>query len=283
MSRINDPEYNETDNRFVKDINNIEDSIGDQRVAGGKRVDEYVREKGGIQYRDRTIDSIAEHPDIQVCAETLRRWWAYFRLHGQMGEEIKAVYPKARARDYYELSRLLDAPILTRDGESQEDARRRVILETVEFIAHKRKNGRMPCSEVGAIVTRVADAGTADSATKSKGQARTPARCSKAAKAFSFQDIGSAVDFLVNFSDPAHLESGSIPTAALGKQFTLLSDSFMRLADHLAREVDKEELLENIRSVRRKLDELETILGTDSFTWAEDSDTGVKIQSSHAS
>lgn len=276
--------YDEVDNRFVKEINKIEDAIGDQRVAGGKRVDEYVRAKGGIQYGMQTIESIALHPDMQVCAETLRRWWAYFRLYGQLGKEISAVYPQARVRDYYELSRLLDAVILTKDGESQEDARKRTILEVADWLGQKRKNERVSCAEVQAMVTRVADASSADNVIEeTDNTAVKPDRRSKVVKTIAFQDIGSAVDYLVNFSEPGHLRSGAVPVAAVGKQFNRLADSFVRLADHLAHEGDKEEVREKIRSVRCKLDEIETILSSDSITWAEDSDTGVKIHGNHAS
>lgn len=284
MSRKNNSDrYDDADNRFVKDINKIEDAIGDQRVSGGKRVDEYVRAKGGIQYGKQTIESIAQHPDMQVCAETLRRWWAYFRLYGQLGKEIFAVYPKARARDYYELSRLLDAVILTKGGETREEAGRRTILETVEWISKKRKNGRLSCADVQAFVSKVIDASSVDGVLKTKDRAQEPDRRSKVVKTIAFQDIGSAVDYLVNFSEPCHLGSGAVPVAAIGKQFNRLADSFVRLADHLAREGDKEEVREKIRSVRCKLDEIETVLGSDSVTWAEDSDTDVNIHGNHAS
>ena len=276
--------FDDTDKKFVSDINRIEDAIGDQRVAGGKRVDEYVRAKGGIQYGEQTIESIAQHPDMQVCAETLRRWWAYFRLYGQLGKEISAAYPKARVRDYYELSRLLDAVILTRDGETQEEARRRTVLETVEWISQKRRSGRLSCADVQAIVSKAIDAGSTDNVIKNNERASgKPARCSKVAKTIAFQDIGSAVDYLVNFSEPGHLESGAVPVAALGKQFNRLAGAFALLAKHLARKGDREEVREKIRSVRCILDEIEAVLGSDSITWAEDSDTGVNIHGNHAS
>lgn len=285
MSRIKNESnrYDNDDDRFVKDINKIEDAIGDQRVAGGKRVDEYVRAKGGIQYGEQTIESIAQHPDIQVCAETLRRWWAYFRLYDQLGKEISAVYPKARVRDYYELSRLLDAIILTRGGETREEACRRTILEIAEWISQKRRSGRLSCADVQATVSKVIDDSSVDGVLKTKDRAVKPDRRSKLVKTIAFQDIGSAVDYLVNFSEPGHLRSGTVPVAAVGKQFNRLADSFVRLADHLAREGDKEDVREKIRSVRCKLDEIEKILGSDSVTWAEDSDTGVNIHGNHAS
>lgn len=276
--------YDNDDERFVREINEIEDAIGDQRLDGGKRVDEYVRAKGGIQYGEQTIESIAQHPDMQVCAETLRRWWAYFRLYGQLGKEISAAYPKARARDYYELSRILDAVILTRDGETQEEARRRSVLESVEWISKKRRSGRLSCADVQAMVSKVIDAGSTDNVIKNNERASgQPARCSKVAKTIAFQDIGSAVDYLVNFSEPGHLESGAVPVAALGKQFNRLADTLVRLADHLVRKGDKEEVREKIRSVRCKLDKIEAVSGSDSITWAEDSDTGVNIHGNHAS
>lgn len=274
--------YDNDDERFVRDINEIEDAIGDQRMSGGKRVDEYVHAKGGIQYGKQTIESIAQHPDMQVCAETLRRWWAYFRLYGQLGKEISAVYPKARVRDYYELSRLLDAVILTKGGETREEACRRTILETVEWISQKRKDGRLSCADVQAFVSKVIDASSVDGVLKTKDRAQEPDRRSKVVKTIAFQDIGSAVDYLVNFSEPGHLGSGAVPVAAIGKQFNRLADSFVRLADHLAREGDKEEVREKIRSVRCKLDEIETVLGSDSVTWSEDSDTSVKNHGTHA-
>lgn len=274
--------YDNDDERFVRDINEIEDAIGDQRMSGGKRVDEYVRAKGGIQYGKQTIESIAQHPDMQVCAETLRRWWAYFHLYGQLGKEISAVYPKARVRDYYELSRLLDAVILTKGGETREEACRRTILETVEWISQKRKDGRLSCADVQAFVSKVIDASSVDGVLKTKDRAKEPDRRSKVVKTIAFQDIGSAVDYLVNFSEPGHLGSGAVPVAAIGKQFNRLADTFVRLADHLAREGDKEEVREKIRSVRCKLDEIETVLGSDSITWAEDSDTSVKNHGNHA-
>ena len=274
--------YDNDDERFVRDINEIEDAIGDQRMSGGKRVDEYVHAKGGIQYGKQTIESIAQHPDMQVCAETLRRWWAYFRLYGQLGKEISAVYPKARVRDYYELSRLLDAVTLTKGGETREEACRRTILETVEWISKKRKDGRLSCADVQAFVSKVIDASSVDGVLKTKDRAQEPDRRSKVVKTIAFQDIGSAVDYLVNFSEPGHLGSGAVPVAAIGKQFNRLADSFVRLADHLAREGDKEEVREKIRSVRCKLDEIETVLGSDSVTWSEDSDTSVKNHGTHA-
>lgn len=277
MSRNNDHGYDETDNRFVKDINKIEDAIGDQRVAGGKRVDEYVNAKGGIQYGAETIETIAQHPDIQVCAETLRRWWKYYRLYKDLGNEIKRVYPKARARDYYELSRLLDAVILTMDGESREDACRRTILETAGWISQKRENGRVSCDEVRAIVGKAIDDSSVEGVLKTKSSAEKPDRASKVVKAIAFRDIESAVDYLSNFSDPGHLGAGAVPVAAIGKQFNRLADSFVRLADHLAHEGDREEVREKIRFVRRRLDEIETAMEPTSETWAEDSHTGVII------
>ena len=282
MSRKTDYEYDEMDNRFVKAINKIDDHIADQRVAGGKRVDEYVREKGGIQYGEATIETIAQHPDIHVRGETLRRWWALYRIYQEMGEEILAVYPKVRARDYYALSRILDAAILTRDGESQEDARRRTIMEVVGSIVARRKKGNIPCGEVSTMVTKVIDAGAADNVIKKKDPEEKPDRRSKIAKAISFDNIKDAVKYLENFSDPEHLESASINIAELCLEFNRLADSLGRLADHLARKGDKEAVREKIRSLRCKLDEIETILGSDSVTWTVNPDTGVIIGAGHA-
>jgi hypothetical protein len=280
MNSKKDPNrYDEVDNRFVKDINKIEDAIGDQRVAGGKRVDEYVLEKGGIQYGDRTIESIVQHPDIQVCAGTLRRWWAYYRLYNQLGKEIAAKYPKARARDYYELSRILEAVILTKDGESQEDARKRTILEVADWLGQKRKNGRVSCAEVQAMVTRVADAGATDNnIEETDSSAVKPDRRSKVAKAISFAEIKDAVDYLVNFSDPKHLASGNINNTALCLEFNRLADSFVQLADHLSRAGHNAEVHDKLGFVRHKMDEIEAKLEPASVTWAGDSDTGVKIE-----
>ena len=282
MSRKTDCEYDDTDKKFVQAINKIDDEIIDQRVAGGKRVDEYVREKGGIQYGEATIETIAQHPDIHVRGETLRRWWALYRIYQEMGEEILAVYPKVRARDYYALSRILDAAILTRDGESQEDARRRTIMEVVGSIVARRKKGNIPCGEVSTMVTKVIDAGAADNVIKKKDPEEKPDRRSKIAKAISFDNIKDAVKYLENFSDPEHLESASINIAELCLEFNRLADSLGRLADHLARKGDKEAVREKIRSLRCKLNEIETILGSDSVTWAQDPHTGVNIEAGHA-
>ena len=282
MSRKTDCEYDDTDKKFVQAINKIDDEIIDQRVAGGKRVDEYVREKGGIQYGEATIETIAQHPDIHVRGETLRRWWALYRIYQEMGEEILAVYPKVRARDYYALSRILDAAILTRDGESQEDARRRTIMEVVGSIVARRKKGNIPCGEVSTMVTKVIDAGAADNVIKKKDPEEKPDRRSKIAKAISFDNIKDAVKYLENFSDPEHLESASINIAELCLEFNRLADSLGRLADHLARKGDKEAVREKIRSLRCKLDEIETILGSDSVTWTVNPDTGVIIGAGHA-
>lgn len=260
MSSKNNPDrYDDADNRFVKDINKIDDAIGDQQIAGGKRVDEYVRGKGGVQYGMQTIESIALHPDMQVCAETLRRWWAYFRLYGQLGKEISAAYPKARVRDYYELSRLLDAVILTKDGESQEAARKRTILEVADWLGKKRKNGKVSCAEVQAMVTRVADASSADNVIKEPASpAVKPDRRSKNAKVFSFTNIQDAVDYLVNFSDPGHLESGDINTPALCLEFNRLTDAVVQLADHLARAGHEIEVGEKLEAMVHKIEEIKT-------------------------
>lgn len=284
MSKKNDPNrYDEIDNKFVKDINKIEDAIGDQRVAGGKRVDEYVRGKGGIQYGKQTIESIAEHPDIQVGPETLRRWWAYFRTYKEIGNEIASRYPKGRARDYYALSRILTAPILTRHGEMQEDAQRRVALEVVDWIAEKRKNGRLSCSEVDAMVTTVIDAGATDNVIKNNDHYDGKSdRRSKVVKAISFTEIKDAVDYVVNFSDPRHLESGDINNTALCLEFNRLGDSLVLLADHLVRVGHESEVRDKIKSIRQNLNEIEAKLETTSVTWAADSDTGVKIGGSYA-
>lgn len=278
-SKKDSENYDETDNKFVRAINKIDDAIGDQRVAGGKRVDEYVCEKGGVQYGDHTIESIAQHPDIQVCAETLRRWWAYFRTYKEIGDEIASRYPKGRARDYYALSRILIAPILTRDGEMQEDARRRVALEVVDWIAGKRKNGRLSCSEVDAMVTTVIDAGSTDNVIKNNDHADgKSARRSKVAKAISFAEIKDAVDYVVNFSDPRHLESGNINNTALCLEFNRLGDSLVLLADHLARAGHEAEVRGKIKSIRQNLNEIEAKLEPASVTWAGDSDTSVNIR-----
>lgn len=277
MSKIVGNSYDDADNRFVKAINRIEGEICDQRMSGGRCVDEYVREKGGIQYGAATIETIAQHPDIQVCAETLRRWWRYYRLYKDLGNEIKRVYPKARARDYYELSRLLDAVILTKEGESREDACRRTILEAAGWISQKRENGRISCDDVRAVVGKVIDASSAEGVLKSKNRAEKPDRASKVVKTIAFRDIESAVDYLSNFSDPGHLGAGAVPVAAIGKQFNRLVDAIVRLADHLAREGDREEVREKIRFVRRRLDEIEAALEPTSSTWGADSDTGVKM------
>lgn len=282
MSRKTDYEYDEMDNRFVKAINKIDDEIIDQRVAGGKRVDEYVRAKGGIQYGEATIETIAQHPDIHVRGETLRRWWALYRIYQEMGEEILAVYPRVRARDYYALSRILDAAILTREGESQEAARRRTIMEIVGVIAARRKNGRMSCDDVNKMVTKVIDAGATDNVIKEKDTEEKPDRRSKIAKAISFDNIKDAVKYLVNFSDPEHLASASINIAELCREFNRLADSLGRLADHLARKGDKEAVREKIRSLRCKLDEIESKLEPDSVTWTVNPDTSVKIGAGHA-
>ena len=282
MSRKTEYEYDEVDKKFVKAINKIDDAIADQRVAGGKRVDEYVRAKGGIQYGEATIETIAQHPDIQVRGETLRRWWALYRIYQEMGEEILAVYPRVRARDYYALSRILDAAILTGAGESQGDARRRTIMEVVGSIVARRKKGNIPCGEVSTMVTKVIDAGAADNVIKKKDPEEKPDRRSKIAKAISFDNIKDAVTYLENFSAPEHLASASINNAKLCLEFNRLADSLGRLADHLARKGDKEAVREKIRSLRCKLDEIETILGSDSVTWTVNSDTGVNIEAGHA-
>ena len=281
-SKADTSRYDKADNKFVADINKIEDAIGDQRVAGGKRVDEYVCEKGGVQYGDRTIESIAQHRDIQVCAETLRRWWAYYRLYNQQGKEIAARYPQAMARDYYELSRLLDAVILTRDGESQENARKRTILEVADWLGQKRKNGQVSCAEVQAMVTRIADAGSAGNILKkNESSIGKSDRRSKVAKAISFAEIKDAIDYLVNFSDPIHLASGNINNPALCLEFNRLADSFVHLADHLARAGHEAEVHDKLGFVRHKMDEIEAKLEPASVTWAGDSDTGVKIGGDH--
>ena len=282
MSRKTDCEYDDTDKKFVQAINKIDDEIIDQRVAGGKRVDEYVREKGGIQYGEATIETIAQHPDIHVRGETLRRWWALYRIYQEMGEEILAVYPKVRARDYYALSRILDAAILTRDGESQEDARRRTIMEVVGSIVARRKKGNIPCGEVSTMVTKVIDAGAADNVIKKKDSEEKPDRRSKIAKAISFDNIKDAVTYLENFSAPTHLESASINNAELCREFNRLADSFLRLADHLARAGREVDVHDRFEFVRRKMAEIEAKLEPSSVTWAEDCHTGVKIGAGHA-
>mgnify|MGYP003602615830 CR=1 FL=1 len=273
--------YDEVDNRFVKAINKIDDAIGDQRVDGGKRVDEYVRAKGGIQYGEQTIESIAQHPDIQVRAETLRRWWAYYRLHGQMGEKILSIYPKARARDFYELARILDAVILTRPGESREDAPKRAILELAEWLANKRNKGCYSCNDFAAMVTETLDASDATSVIeRSDGVAQNKKNLkrSKVAKAISFAEIKDAVDYVVNFSDPRHLESGNINNTALCLEFNRLGDSLVLLADHLARAGHEAEVRDKIKSIRQNLNEIEAKLEPASVTWAGDSDTSVNIR-----
>jgi len=279
VSKKNKPNsYDATDNKFVKDINKVEEAIDDQRLAGGKLVDKYVLGKGGIQYGAGTIESIAQHPDILVRAETLRRWWAYYRIYEQMGDEIASIYPNPRTRDYYELARILDASILTRDGESQEDARCRTILEIANWLAGKRKCGRISCDEVRIMVTKVIDASSADYVIKNNSQADDkPDRRSKVGKAIAFTNIKDAVDYLTNFSEPKHLASAGINNTELCLEMNRMGDSFVRLADHLAHAGHEETVCDLLNSVRHKIDEIEARMAPSRQKSPADSDTGVKI------
>ncbi len=265
MSRNkSDPnEYDNDDERFVRDINNIEDAIGDQRVAGGKRVDEYVRAKGGIQYGEQTIESIAQHPDMQVCAETLRRWWAYFRLYGQLGKEISAVYPKARARDYYELARIMGAKVPTNDGESQDDAERRIILELVDWLAKKRKNGQLSCNDFAAMVTERIGAGSVQSASKAEtamDEKKPDNERAAIGNLVAFDNLQDTNSDLEIICAPEHPAAANINIDEFELDANRLLDRLDQITHHHVSSGNLDPARKLIVAVRHRLDEIESLL-----------------------
>jgi hypothetical protein len=108
--------FSDAEERAVESINAEMRVVNGARLAIGKTVDALVQERGDeSRYGEDTLGRLARHPRLGCCEENLRRYWHYYLLFKEYGNELRQVAPSLSYSHHYQLSRILD----TEDEDSQ--------------------------------------------------------------------------------------------------------------------------------------------------------------------
>jgi hypothetical protein len=134
--------YGPAEEHAVESINAEMRVVNGARLAIGRIVDELVQERGDeSRYGEDTLGRLSRHPNLGCCEENLRRYWHYYLLLKEYGDELRQVAPSLSYSHHYQLSRILD----TEDEDSQR--------ETIVALAKKAADEGLTATELQEAIS----------------------------------------------------------------------------------------------------------------------------------
>jgi hypothetical protein len=260
----NDP-YDAVDEAFVSDIAKLYDTISNSRYEIGRHTDTYIEAKGGTRYGEATIERVCEHERIPCTSRTLRRYWDYYRLFSRYGKDLTKRCPSLTPSHMYELSRLLRPPMAGGDVSADEASRASRIRYWADWknkIDNTKGGRKVTVDELARHITadmleqQQAKSSVEDEAAddeESEVTAPPPRSKKRRPSPITFQSIGDAVDYMVAFAEPKHLESPNIKVAELVTDVERLSQAIVTICEWLADRGDDDSIRTTVTTMAERL------------------------------
>jgi len=202
----------------------------------GEKIDALIRLKGGIQYGEKTIETLSQEPEIQCLPKTLRRYWGYYRVASRYGDMIRQIHSDLKTSYYYELARLLD-----NDGKAVSAAAdQRISKQIAKYVAWKVAQDKPGCRHVTVDQFRqeISDdlnAAAKTSTTKSDKKKPDPKPKSRIGRLLTYNDEGLELmaGYFAEFAAPKHLASLKPNPGRVGHQINRMAESLAALIDYL--------------------------------------------------